>query len=136
MKAWSYLQSYITRVNYRFGLRMDGKCMAVSPNHLSPIRKLFGSKDPNDCKISMKYALNMFLWWEFLPGRFYYHIKGLVELKYLYVHVQKPLNVLKIRSILIVVLSFTYQTDNSESNCGINYIEYRGVTHQSDTFGF
>ena len=39
---------------YRFGLGTDGKCMTISPDRFSPMRKLLESRDQNDGKARIK----------------------------------------------------------------------------------
>ena len=39
---------------YRFGLGTDGKCMTISPDRFSPMRKLLESRNQNDGKVNRK----------------------------------------------------------------------------------
>ena len=38
---------------YRFGLGTDGKCMTISPDRFSPMRKFLESRDQNDGKVNI-----------------------------------------------------------------------------------
>ena len=94
---------------YRFGLGMDKKCMTISPDRFSPMRKLVESRDHNNCRV--------------------------IKAPYSKAKCVKPAESSEVRPI-IIVLSFTFQVGIAyESNFGIDYIKYAGNIPNSSILG-
>ena len=108
--------------------------MMISPNRFSPIRKLFGSRDHNGCKRSMKYASYYMRFIRFYGENckedfittskiLYSWITCISMYKTRWIFLKFAPEWLRDKaSTPIIVLSLTYQTDNSnESNFEIKY---------------